>query len=78
MKTLLSYKWMRVKSRLNYRTSCEITPATLAGVLEIGEKVRIVDDFDCVACGHKWAKVKIGRKHYYVCAMWLEPITDTD
>lgn len=67
----ISYIQMKTKTRLNYRNACDFTPESIAGVLENGATVRIVEDWKQFSHGHIWRKAKIGRRHYFVCADWL-------
>ncbi len=71
-KNAVSYIAKTTSARLNYRTRCEISSETLAGVLEKNTAVKAVDGWERRACGHVWNKIKIGRRHYFVCAEWLE------
>lgn len=67
----MSYITKTTTARLNYRISCDFEKSSIAGVLELGESIKIIDGWQKFAHGHTWFKAKIGRKHYFVCADWL-------
>lgn len=67
------YTQMQTTARLNCRSAPFITPETAVGVLENGTIVRVLDGSELVYNGHTWVKIKLNRKHFFVCKMWLEP-----
>lgn len=66
------YIKLRTRVRVNYRTACEVSDPTLAGVLEAGKEVNADPDFNEFIHGHFWRRVKVGRKEFYVMADYLE------
>ena len=67
------YTSMKVTARngLNYRTSCKVIPATLAGTLSFGSKVSVVTDWSKTSGGYKWRKIRVGKKYFYCVTDWL-------
>lgn len=67
---------MRVtaKDGLNYRTSCKVSPSSLAGTLSYGTKVTVVKGWSKFSEGYTWCKIRFGKKYYYCVKKWLAPV----
>lgn len=75
MENEVKYTKLRTTARLNYRTACEVSGETLAGVLEKGVVVSAVSDLHHFEHGHFWRKIKVGRKEYFAMADFLEEVS---
>ncbi len=72
-----NYLLMKVtaKDGLNYRTSCRISPSTLAGTLKYGTEVKVVKGWGWTTEGHIWYKILLNGKYYYCVKNWLKYIS---